>query len=164
MHQRFIQRQVGIPQIHVLAHHRDVDGCLRVSLGINHLLPFMQISWRGINVQFAHHNVVKMLFVQQLWNLVNIIGVYGRNHRTLFHIGKQGDLAALFIRNGITAPAQQDIGLDTDGAQLLHRVLGRLGLDLTRGGNVGHQRQVHVKHIVMTELDAKLTDGLQKRQ
>ena len=50
-----------------------------------------------------------------------------------------------FISGGMkrSAAAQQDVGLDTDGAQFLDAVLGRLGLQFLRGGDPGHQRDVH---------------------
>ena len=37
--------------------------------------------------------------------------------------------------------AEQDVGRDADRAQLPHGVLGRLGLELAGGGDVGHQRR-----------------------
>ena len=49
-------------------------------------------------------------------------------------------------------------------AQLLHRVLRRLGLDLAGGGDVRDQRQVHVEHVVVAQLDAELADRLEERQ
>ena len=64
----------------------------------------------------------------------------------------------------LLGPAQQDVGLDTDGAQLLDRVLGGLGLDLARGADVGHQGQVHEERVLPADLHAHLADGLEERQ
>ena len=47
--------------------------------------------------------------------------------------------------SGRSRAAEQDVGLDADLAQLLHRVLGRLGLELAGGGDVRHQREVHAR-------------------
>jgi hypothetical protein len=41
------------------------------------------------------------------------------------------------------ASTKQDIGLDADLAQLLHRVLRGLGLHLARGLDERHQRDMH---------------------
>jgi hypothetical protein len=60
--------------------------------------------------------------------------------------------------------AQQDVGLDADLAQLLDRVLGRLGLQLAGGRDVGHQRQVDVAGVVAAFLDAHLADGFEEGQ
>jgi len=56
------------------------------------------------------------------------------------------------------------VGLDADRAQLLHGVLRGLGLDLLRGAEVRHQRQVDVQGVVAAELDTELADGLEERQ
>ena len=59
--------------------------------------------------------------------------------------------------------ANEDVGGETDGAQLLHRVLGRLGLQLARGLYVGQQRQVHedalAARLVLRELADRLEEG-----
>ena len=66
--------------------------------------------------------------------------------------------------SGWIGAAEQRVGLDADLAQLLDRVLGRLGLDLARRGDVGHQRQVDVADVVAAELQAHLPDRLEERQ
>ena len=43
-------------------------------------------------------------------------------------------------------------------------MLGRLGLQLAGGGDVGHQRQVHEDRVVAADLLAELPDGLEERQ
>src|SRR6516165_6937680 len=62
------------------------------------------------------------------------------------------------------AAAQEHIRLDADTAQLLHRVLRRLGLDLPRTAHDRHQREVHIHTIVAAELDAELADRLEEWQ
>ena len=56
----------------------------------------------------------------------------------------------------------QRIGLNTDGAQRGHRVLGRLGLELTGSGKEGDQCHVHKGDIVAAQVGAHLTRGLQE--
>ena len=72
----------------------------------------------------------------------------------LLHVGRQRALAA----------AQQDVGLNTDGAQFLDAVLGGLGLQFLRGGDPGDQGHVHEERIVAAELMAQLADGFEERQ
>jgi hypothetical protein len=66
--------------------------------------------------------------------------------------------------NGAVGAAQQDVRLDADFAQLLDRVLGRLGLEFAGGRNVRQQRQVHEAGAVAAFLDAHLADRLQEGQ
>ena len=49
-------------------------------------------------------------------------------------------------------------------AQLHHRVLGRLGLQLAGRAEVRQQRDVDVQHVVAADILAHLADGLQERQ
>ena len=84
--------------------------------------------------------------------------------RALLDIGEQSDLAPLLFRQRMLATAQQDVRLNTDAAQLLHRVLRRLGLDLARAADHRHQRQVHIDAVVAAELDTELADGFEERQ
>ena len=58
----------------------------------------------------------------------------------------------------------QRVGLDTDVAQRRHRVLGRLGLQLARRREVGHQRDVQEEAVVPADVVADLADRLQERQ
>ena len=60
--------------------------------------------------------------------------------------------------------ADQDIGLDTDGAQFLHAVLGRLGLQLLRRGDPRHQGHVDEDAVAAALLVAHLADGFEERQ
>ena len=60
--------------------------------------------------------------------------------------------------------ADQDVGLDSDRQQLLDRVLGRLGLELVGGGDVGHERDVDVDRVAAADVQAELADRLEKRE
>ena len=110
------------------------------------------------------HDVVELLIVQQQRDLVDAVDVDGGNYRAFLDVGEQRNLAPLGRRQRPVGPAQQDIRLDTDGAQFLDRVLRRLGLDLAGGGDIGHQRQVHEQRALVAELDAHLANRLQERQ
>ena len=65
---------------------------------------------------------------------------------------------------GWIGAAQKHIGRDADGAQFLDRMLGRLGLQLARGLDIGQQRQMHETGMFAAELVAELADGLEERQ
>ncbi len=80
------------------------------------------------------------------------------------HVAELADLAAVVVGNGMAGAAHQDVGLDADGAQLLDRVLGRLGLELAGGVDIGHQGQVDIGGLAARQLVAELADGLEERQ
>ena len=80
------------------------------------------------------------------------------------YVAEQRDLFLDVVRDEALRAAQQNIGLDTDGAQFLYAVLGGLALELLRGVDPGDQRDVHEDHVVAALLVADLADGFQKRQ
>ncbi len=80
------------------------------------------------------------------------------------HVAELRDLASALRRNLAVAAAEQDIRLDADRLQLLHRMLGRLGLQLAGGRDPGDQGQVHEHGAFRPKLVAELADRLQERQ
>jgi hypothetical protein len=64
----------------------------------------------------------------------------------------------------VVAAADQDVRLDADTAELTDRVLGGLGLHLSGGLQVRHQRDVQVEDVLLARVAAHLADGLQERQ
>ena len=54
--------------------------------------------------------------------------------------------------------------LDADLPQFVDAVLGRLGLELAGGAEIGHQRDVDVQDVLPSHVVGKLADGLQERQ
>ncbi len=86
------------------------------------------------------------------------------DHGTFADVAEQRDLGALALRDLCLRAAKQDVRLDADGAQLLHRMLRRLGLKLARRLDVGQQGQVDEDRMAARQLVAELADGLEKRQ
>ena len=159
----FDQRLVGIQQLHVLADHGDGDFVLGVELGVNHTLPLGQIGRTALQTKALNDEVVQALGVQYGGDAIDGINVFQTDNRTLFHVGEQRDLAARGQVDRVIRAADQYVGLQADGAQLLHRVLGRLGLGLASGGDVRHQRQVHQHGALGTHFYSQLTDSLKER-
>ena len=67
--------------------------------------------------------------MQHAGDLVDAVHVDRGNHRFDLNVGKERDFAPLVRGQRPIRTAQQDIGLDTDLAKLLDRMLRRLGLD-----------------------------------
>ena len=76
--------------------------------------------------------------------------------------------SAIFLRsptgNVAVRTAKQNVGLNADRAQLLDRMLRRLGLQFARRRDVGHQRQVNEDGRPARQLVAELADRLEERQ
>src|SRR5882757_10053092 len=164
MHQRFVQRQIRVADLHVLADHRDVNLPVRIRFGAHDLTPLGEIRGRHLEAQLVNDNVIQRLLTVKQRDLVDVISVDGGDYRTLFDVREQRDLTPLLFGERMLASAQQNVRLNADAAQLFHRVLRRLGLDLTRATDDRHQCQVHVQTVVSAELHTELADGFQKRQ
>ena len=97
-------------------------------------------------------------------DLVDRIGVERRDH------GLGGTLVnSEILRRSPSgtrpvSAAQHHVGLDTDLAQFLHRVLRRLGLHFARCGDEGQQRQMDVADVVPALSDAHLPDRFEEGQ
>ena len=102
--------------------------------------------------------------MQHARHLVDGVHVPHADHAPLGHVGEQADLLALLVRHLAVGAAQQGIGLDADLAQLLHRVLGRLGLELAGRGNVGQVGEVDKGRHVGTQAQAELAHGFEEGQ
>src|SRR5690606_29863109 len=114
--------------------------------------------------QALDHDVVQSLRVEPQRDLVDVVHVHHRDHSLLGDVGEGGDLAPLAVGQRLFAAAQQHVGLDADRAQLLHRVLGGLGLELAGGGDPRHQGEVDEHRLVGAAVGADLADRLQERQ
>ena len=77
-------------------------------------------------------------------------------NRAIFSASSFGQLAL--------GPADEDVGLDADLAQLADGVLRRLGLRLAGGLQVRDQRQVDVQAVLLADVEGELADRLQERQ
>ena len=119
MQQGFDQRNIRILEIHVLADHRDIDFGRRVLLGLDDGLPLAEIGGRQIEPQLFRDDLIQALLVHHGRDLVQVVGIVGRNNGVGRHVRKQRDLLALLLGQRILRAAHEDVGLNTDRAQLL---------------------------------------------
>ena len=114
MQERFGERDIGVPEIDVLADHGDLHLGFGVGMGIDHRLPLGQARGRHIEAQLLHDNFIELLRFEHQRNLVQIVHVHGRDHGALFDVGEERDLGALLIRQWPLRAAHENIRLDTD--------------------------------------------------
>ena len=155
---------VGLGKVHVLADEGDFDAVLGVLQGIHQAVPHGKVGGLGQDVQLVADDLVQHLVVQHGRDLVDGIGVQHLDHGFALDVAEQGDLALFVFRDFPVGAAQQHVGLDANFPQFLDGMLGRLGLQLAGGGNVGQQGQVQETGVVAAFLEAHLADGFQERQ
>ena len=96
--------------------------------------------------------------------VVNGVEIRCRDDAFRAYIAEQRNLAPVVLRNLSVRAAEQNIGLNANAAQFLHRMLRRLGFQFSRGGDVWHQRQMHKSSSLRTQFVAELADRFEKRQ
>ena len=162
--QRLVERLVRVRQLGVLAGHRDRDLALRVGDFLDQPVPATEIGRLGQQLELHADHLVQALLVEHAWHLVDRVRVPDRDHAMQRDVGEQGDLLALLVRDRAVGAAEQGVRLDADLAHLLHRVLGRLGLQLARGGDPRHVGQVDKRGVRRAELQGHLAHGFEERQ
>ncbi len=162
--ERLDDGEVGVLQLHVLAHDRDAHGALEIVDAPAERLPLVELARLDLEAEVLEHELVQLLLAQPQWHGVEVRDVLGGDHGALVEVGEEGDLGAQLAWQRARGARHDDIRRDTDAAQLVDGVLRRLGLELARGLDHRHERDVQVEHVVAAELVAELADGLEERQ
>ena len=165
MGQRLGQRLVAVLDLHVLADHGDAHFAFRVLHPLDHFGPARQVGFGGIlDAEHFQELRVEADIVIGERHAIDGVQVHGGNDALGGQVAEQADLAAIIVGNGMGGAAQQNVGLDADGPQLFHAVLGRLGLELARRFDERHQRQVDEGGLAAPQIIVQLADGFEERQ
>jgi hypothetical protein len=156
-------RQVGVAEVHVLAHDRDPDGIGGRTDPGDEVLPFGEIGL-ALDPEVTRELVVQPFLMQRQRDLVDRPRVGRADHAADRHVAEQRDLLLQVPANRAVAPTHDRIGLESEGAELLHGVLRRLGLDLAGRSDERHQGDVHERAAVPADLVPELPDGLEERE
>jgi hypothetical protein len=163
--QRFRQRLIGVGQVGVFADDRNLDFAIGKPDAADDLAPDIEIRrHRRVEAKMTQHLIVETFLVIVDRHLVNGIDIECGHHRLWANIAEQADLVALGLWDRPVAAAHHHVGANADALQFLHRVLGRLGLQLAGGRQIGHQRQMDEHRPVRAQFVAQLTDRFEKRQ
>ena len=164
MRQRLDQRFVGVLEAGVLADDGDRHLAFRIVDAAGDLLPALHARLRRrVDAEGGEHLRIQPFLVVGHRHVVDVADVERLDDRDLAHVAEQRQLAPLLLGDGAVGAHQQDVGRDADRAQLLDRMLGRLGLQLAGRRDVRHQGQVDVDGIVARQVVAELADRLQER-
>src|SRR5712692_2914186 len=162
--ERLVERLVGIGEVDVLADHGDRNLVLGMLQRLDQLFPYPEIGGLGDDAELVADDFIQHLLVQHPGNPVDRVCVPDRDHGVGLNVGKQRDLFLFVLGDGAVGAAQERIGLDADPAQLLYRVLRRLGLDLAYALDERHERQVNVAGVVRAELKPHLPHRFEEGQ
>ena len=159
----FIQRLISIDQVNIFANHAYTHRTLTLTeLAPDHVFPLRQVSRRLDQPKALENIIIEPALLQVTGYLINRVRIHKGDHGPLFYVGEQGDLAACALVHFNRAAAQQHFGLQTNRAQFLDRVLGRLGFDFTGSRNVRNKREVHKQRIGRPQLQHELTHCLEE--
>ena len=165
MIERLVDRLVGVADLHVLAHEGDPDFMLGVLDPLDDLSPFGEVERVGPQTQALDQDLVQPVIDQRERHFVDaelLVALF--DDRLALDVAKKGDLVFLLRRDRMLGPADQDIRLDADLPQHPDRMLGRLGLELAGGPQIGDEREMDVQAILAADIQGKLANRLQKRQ
>lgn len=155
--------EIGIVEGHIFPHQGDGGFGPAIFLGpLDQIFPLGKLPLPRRKLQVTHGDLVQPLLGHEEGKLVEDVGIEVLDDGVLIHITKEGDLVLDFPGEGVTGAADDDIGLDTDGAELLDAVLGGFGLQLPGGLYVGDQGDMDIEDIIPADVDLHLADGLQE--
>jgi hypothetical protein len=163
MVQRLHHGQVGVAEVHVLAHDRDPDRIGRRADALHEDLPLGEVRLL-VDPEVSRELLVQALVMQRQRHLVDRPSVRRADHAADRDVAQQGDLLLEVPTDRPVAPADDRVGLQTERAQLLHRVLGGLGLQLAGRADERHQGHVDERAAVAADLVPQLADCLEERQ
>ena len=112
--ERFVERFVGVGEVHIFANHGNRHFVLQVGNGVVDLLPVAEISGGGIKGKVAHDNFVHALLVIEQRDFVDVFHVQPGEDGIGGDIGKEGDFAPLVFGNIAVGAANQHIRLNAD--------------------------------------------------
>ncbi len=160
MHQRFVDAEVGVAQLDVLADEGDADGLARLVDLLHHPLPLPVV--RLLRETECPGNVAAETgALEDQRNLVDRRGGRHADDGFLLDVAEEGDLVADVVRHLLVGAADDDIRLDTDAPEVTDTHLGRLGLHLAGGAELGEEGDVDTEAVATADLSPHLANGLQ---
>ena len=138
MGERLDERLIRVLEAGIFADNGNRHIAFRVANALVDKAPAREIRLAfRLDPERHQHFTIEPRLVIGFGHRVDIVHVARFDHRARAHIAEQGELCAFALGNRPLGAAQQDIRLDADRAQLLDRVLGRLGLEFARAGDEG---------------------------
>ena len=126
--QRLSHRIIGVFQLHVFAHHGDIDRLAGIVATADHALPGGQIGSGGLEAEALHHQIAHAFAFEHQRDFINAGYGRQRNDGLAFNVAEERDLVPDAVGYGVIGAADDDIWLDTHAPELVDAVLSGLGL------------------------------------
>ena len=156
--------EIRVREVDVLPDERHRDLLLRMVHPAEQVVPDGPVDVAERQVEATYDVGVEALAVQHLGDVVDRRSIGRGDHRFLVDVAHQRDLPLDRLGQLAVGAADHGVGLDTDLAQRRHRVLGGLGLQLTRRPDERHQRDVQEEAVVAADVVAHLPGRLEERK
>src|SRR5581483_5666178 len=119
--------------------------------------PFGEVRL-ALDPQMSGEHTIEPLLMQEEGDLVDRLGVRGRDDAGDRHVAEQRDLLLEVPADRSIRTADDGVRLQTEGTKLLHRVLGGLGLELSGRTDERDQGDVDERAAIAPDLVAELAD------
>src|SRR5713226_2319941 len=153
---------IGIGGREVLPHNPDAHTPGWVLDPMHQLFPVAQVRRLGGRLQRLDDDVAQAGVFQHQGHFVDGGRVGDRDDGPPVDVTEQGDLVLEGHADRPLRAAHDGVGLDADAPQRRHAVLSGLALELLRGLDERHQREVHVKDVLTAEVVLQLPDRFQE--
>src|SRR3974377_2093588 len=165
MRERLDQRLIGVLHSGVFAYDRNGDVAFGIADALIYEAPARKVRRRHrIEPKSLENFAIKTGLVIGLGYRVDVIDGARLDHRAFAHVEEKRELPPLACRYRAVGATQKNVGLDADRAQLLDRMLRRLGLQLTSAGDEGQQREMDIDRVMARQVVAKLSAPLEQTQ
>ena len=129
---------------------------------VHHRTPGVEVRRAGDQSQPVAYDGVEPAVVEDERHLVDIPGIRRGDHGPRLDVAEEADLLPdAFVDLAVRANDDHVRG-DPLASQLGDRVLGRLGLQLLRCGDVWHEGDVDEHDVLPSDVVPELADGLQE--
>ena len=162
MDEGFLERLVGVFVFDVFADDADEHLVAGIVGTVDEGLPLAHVGVFGVDVEIFEDELIDSLLGEGQGTFVDAGDVAGGDDGALLDVAEEGDLALHLLRQEAVGAAEEDVGLDSDGEQLLDGVLGGLGLELSGGGDEGNEGDVDEERVFAAVLLAHLADGFEE--
>ena len=151
---------VGVFQLHILAHQRNVERGALGFVSLEEFLPALQVARGfGVHAQALKYDYVQAFVHHHQRHIIDGFRIDALDHGVGRYVAEASHLGTHAWGQLVLGAAHQDVGLYPKLHHLLHRVLGGLGFQLARCIEVGDEGEVHHQYVVWT-LPFHLADGL----
>ena len=161
--QRLGDGQIRIVQLHVFAHEADRHAVRAAADALEHGIPLGHIRRGRVDVQLTADDLGKAVLFEHDRCLIQHGDGHVFDHAVGLDVAEQGDFAEDGLLERLIAAQHDDVRGNAHALQLLDRVLRGLGLVLLAAVQIRHERHVDVECVFAPDLQADLTDGLEKR-